>query len=222
MTLVLVVSAPILLLLFLPIRVGGWARCTAETGLVRGWVRPWNGLCGIQVVYAEKRLRVGPTVWRWAPWSFLLKRDKRPVSAPEAPAGPGPERPDPKERRSAARLSWSFLKELRRSTLPFVMRIVRGLRIRRLSCDVVFGASDPVTTGQLFGYTQALSGAAGPRVDLALVPDFDQERLEGEAEVELTVYAHRIVWAVACLACRAGGVGVSYYWNAWRERRRTH
>ena len=227
MTVILLLFIAILLLLFLPVRLGGWGQYSPEAGLLRGWVRPWNGLCGIQVIYEEKRLRLGPMVWRWAPWNFHLKRGKKPVPEPVEPVEtaepaevePEQETPGLKQRLFAAGPIWYFFKRLRRSVLRFLMRLIGGFRVRRLSCDVVFGASDPVTTGQVFGYALALSGATGPGVELALAPDFDQERLEGEAEVELAVYLHRILWAVACLACQAGGVGLSYYWNRWRHKR---
>lgn len=224
MTVILLLFIVIFLLLFLPVRLGVWGRYAPEACLLRGWARPWNGLCGIQVIYEEKRLHLGPMVWRWAPWNFHLKRGKEPVSEPveatePAEVEPEPEAPGLNQRLSAAGLIWYFFRRLRRSVLRFLMRLVGGFRVRRLSCDVVFGASDPVTTGQVFGYALALSGATGPRVELALAPDFDQERLEGEAEVELAVYLHRLLWAVACLACRTGGVGVSYYWNLWRRKR---
>ena len=159
MTVILLLFIVIFLLLFLPVRLGVWGRYAPEACLLRGWARPWNGLCGIQVIYEEKRLHLGPMVWRWAPWNFHLKRGKEPVSEPveatePAEVEPEPEAPGLNQRLSAAGLIWYFFRRLRRSVLRFLMRLVGGFRVRRLSCDVVFGASsDSSNNIFLGGYT---------------------------------------------------------------------
>ena len=59
----------------------------------------------------------------------------------------------------------------------------------------------------------------GPGVELSVVPDFERERLEGEAELEVSVALYRLVWALVCLALRVAVFFAADFLSRWRARR---
>jgi hypothetical protein len=74
---------------------------------------------------------------------------------------------------------------------PGVLRILTALRrqthLRHLSCDLVFGTGNPATTGMVFGIFSAVRPMlmVSDRVSISLEPVFDQEILEGKAQIDL-------------------------------------
>ncbi len=212
------------LFLFLPIRIGVLGRYEEEGGVLCGWVRPWSGLWGVRVIYKGGRVHIGPMLWAWAPWRILLRpREKEVVGTEVADAEGAAERRRPSIRErlaeglDRAERVWSYFGPLRAPVWRFLKRLLRGFRFRRFVCRLVFGAPDPATTGQIFGYAQAISNVMSPRAQVNVLPDFEQKRLEGEVEVEVSVTLYRLLWAVFCLVLRVAGAWVADAWNRWRR-----
>ncbi len=210
------------LFLFLPIRIGVLGRFEEEGGVLCGWVRPWSGLWGVRVTCAEGKVHIGPMLWAWTPWRILLRPRKKEVVGTEAAEAVVEERRPAIRERLAEGLDraervWSRFGPLRAPVWRFFKRLLRGFRFRRFVCRVVFGASDPATTGQIFGYAQAVSNVMGPRAQVNVLPDFEQQRLEGEVEVEVSVTLYRLLWAVCCLALRVAGGRVAGAWSRGRR-----
>ncbi len=187
-----------------PVRV--WARGTCGEGREPGLdlrLRPWIGLAGIRLFYANGTWRVGALAGWWTVWTTPLGKDKsrrKKSGTKERAEG----KPHVLDRLSAmgdrlARIGVYF-KRLWLPARRFASRVLKGFRLRRFSCKVVFGAANPATTGQVFGYFMAASSLAGISGCIEATPDFEQRRLDGEAEVEIRVYPHRLLCAVACVA----------------------
>ncbi len=80
--------------------------------------------------------------------------------------------------------------------LPGLLRgLLRPVRLERFELDCAFGLGDPAETGQLYGMLAPLyygtAGVRGPRTRITLVPDFERARLEGRADVVLSVVPAR-------------------------------
>ncbi len=221
------------LFLFLPIRIGILGRYEAEEGVFCGWVRFWSGLWGVKVVYGKGTTRVGPMVLGWMPWSLPVgSRQKEDVDTPEA--GEGEEEEEAEEVAEGGPQSFrqklaeglfvagrvrSYIRRLKAPVWRFLKRLLRGFRFRRFACRLIYGASDPATTGQVFGYAQAVSNVLGKRAQVNVGADFERERLEGEAEVEVAVYVYRLLWAVLCLIPHIAGAWIADVWTRWRRKR---
>jgi len=106
---------------------------------------------------------------------------------------------------------------------PIVGRLLRRLwrvvRFRSADLDAVLGASDPSVTGRVFGYAEAVRPLMGPRVRLAIAPDFVRTRFEVSGQVEVKIFLWRLLWAAVCLAVRGGVVGF-FIWRAERRAKR--
>lgn len=179
-------------------------------------LRPWIGLAGFRLFYADGGWRAGALLGWWAVGASPLTKEegrKKKRSSAER-VGTEPAEPDglsaTVERLARAcvyiKRQWA---PLRRSAFRFL----NGFRLRRITCQVVFGASDPATTGQVFGYGMAVSSMIGARGFLDVTPDFTRRRLDGDAEVEIWIYPHRLLCAFAGIGWRAG--------LAWFSERRS-
>ena len=98
-------------------------------------------------------------------------------------------------------------------------RLWRAVRFRSVDLDVVFGAGDPSWTGRVFGYVEAVRSLLGPRMRLALTPDFVRARFEASGQMAFSVYLWRLLWALGCVAVR-GGVVAFFIWRAERRVKR--
>ena len=78
-----------------------------------------------------------------------------------------------------------------------LLRLLLHIRPREVKADFLFGLEDPALTGELLGIGCALGARYGDRVRLAA--DFEEKKLEGEAEI-----AGRIILGVLlCAFCAA-------------------
>ena len=116
----------------------------------------------------------------WVPWIALFDTER-------------PKRRKAKQKREKKRMS---RKRRRRGRIPRGLPgLLRGLlaqvRVERFELDCTFGLGDPAETGQLFGVLAPLqygtAWAWGPGTRIALVPDFDRARLDGRADVILSL-----------------------------------
>lgn len=179
-------------------------------------LRPWIGLAGFRLFYADGGWRAGALLGWWAVGASPLTKEegrKKKRSSAER-VGTEPAEPDglPATVERLARAGVYIKRQwapLRRSAFRFL----NGFRLRRITCQVVFGASDPATTGQVFGYGMAVSSMIGARGFLDVTPDFTRRRLDGDAEVEIWIYPHRLLCAFAGIGWRAG--------LAWFSERRS-
>ena len=181
-------------------------------------LRPWIGLAGIRLFYIEEGWRAGVLLGWWTVLAVRLRkrevREKR--QGPRATKKAEADVPDgfsaTVERfvRSGRRLGKLSL-PLRRSAL----RLLNGFRLRRIECKIQFGASDPATTGRIYGYFMAASSLVGARGGVNVTPDFTTQRLDGEVQVEIRVYPHRLLLASAYFGWR-----VALAWYSERRSRK--
>lgn len=59
-----------------------------------------------------------------------------------------------------------------------IMRILRAMRIRKYSVDLIYGFDDPALTGEITGLLSVLFLSCGRRVSIR--PDFDRFRIDGD------------------------------------------
>lgn len=98
--------------------------------------------------------------------------------------------PDAKPaRRRGWRPSRRFLKALPREGLA----TLRAVRLERLHGELRLGLEDPAMTGELYGRLGAILVALPLRDRFRLVPLFDREAIEGEAELALSVVPARLL-----------------------------
>jgi len=154
------------------------------------------------------------------------------ASAPDAPrrdAGAAPDAPQREPDRARpglfARLRAlkvqidryrSYWTEVQPVLGRFFWRLLRSAKFQNLEVEVAFGTGDPALTGQIFGYVQAIRPLLGRHLHLWVTPDFMEMRLEGAGRLTGSIYLHRTLWSMACLAVRGGWIG---FW-IWRAERR--
>ncbi len=181
-------------------------------------LRPWIGLAGIRLFYTDGGWRAGAILGWWTVWVARLRtgRGRKKKRRPDA------------TRRAEAEVSDRFSakverlvragRRLKNLTLPLrrsALRFLNGFRLRRIECKITFGASDPATTGQVYGCIVAGSSLAGATGSVHVIPDFQTQRLDGEGRVEIQIYPHRLLLASVCLGWR-----VALAWVSERRNRK--
>ena len=118
----------------------------------------------------------------------------------------------------------AYVRRYRPPVTRFLGALWRAFRLRRVTCDLVFGTGDPATTGQVSGVVYAIRPLLGPRVRIGLSPDFLRRTFEGRASFSVSVSLARVTVAAVRLGVTVGGMlGWQYVrrrWSGWRERRR--
>lgn len=207
------------LIVLLPVRLWVCGRNDAGRGPTLDIrLRPWIGLAGIRLFYIDDGWRAGVLLGWWTVLAVpLRKREvRKKQQGPRATKKAEADVPDgfsaTVERfvRSGRRLRKLSL-PLRRSAL----RLLNGFRLRRIECKIQFGASDPATTGRIYGYFLAASSLVGARGSVNVTPDFKTQRLDGEARVGIRVYPHRLMLASAYFGWR-----VALAWYSERRSRK--
>ena len=181
-------------------------------------LRPWIGLAGIRFFYTDGGWRAGALLGWWTVLAVPLrkrevrKKKRGPGAKDEAEAEVSDRFSSRVERFvRAGRHIWKLSLPLRR----FASRFLNGFRLRRIKCKLTFGASDPATTGRIYGFFMAASSLLGARGHVALTPDFMTQRLDGEARVEIRIYPHRLLLASVYLGWR-----VALAWVSERRNRK--
>ncbi|MDE2889596.1 MAG: DUF2953 domain-containing protein [Gemmatimonadota bacterium] len=207
------------LIVFAPVRL----RVRGRNGAGRGptldvRLRPWIGLAGIRLFYTDGGWRAGAILGWWTVWVARLRtgRGRKKKRRPDA------------TRRAEAEVSDRFSakverlvragRRLRNLTLPVrrsALRFLNAFRLRRIECKITFGASDPATTGQVYGCIVAASSLAGATGSVHVTPDFQTRRLDGEGRVEIRVYPHRLLLASVYFGWR-----VALAWVSERRNRK--
>ena len=124
----------------------------------------------------------------WVPWIAVVDTER--------PRRRKAKRKDRKDRklRKTKRKTGGGARMLR--ALPGLLRgLLAQVRVERFEFDCTFGLGDPAETGRLYGMLAAVrygtASAWGPGARIALVPDFDRARLDGRADVILSVVPAR-------------------------------
>ena len=183
-------------------------------------LRPWIGVAGLRLFYADGGWRAGALLGFWVVGASPLAKEegrKKKRSGGER-IGEEPADPDgfPAMVERLARAGVYIKRQwapLRRTAFRFL----NGFRLRSVKCKVTFGASDPAITGQVFGYSMAATSLIGARAFVDVTPDFTRQRLDGDAELEIRIYPHRLLWAFAWFGWRVGRT-----WISERRRRERH
>lgn len=79
-------------------------------------------------------------------------------------------------------------KQLASHVLLRICSILKSIRPRRMTVQLLFGMAAPDTTGYLYGIYCILSAALGPGFEVT--PDFEQKRLEAKFDIA----GHIIIW----------------------------
>lgn len=107
--------------------------------------------------------------------------------------------------------------------MRFLRALRKAFRLRRVTCDLVFGTGDPATTGQISGIVYAVRPLLGRRMRIDISPNFLVRTFEAKGALAISVSLARITLAVARLAVTVGGMlGWQYVkrrWAGWRGRR---
>ena len=240
MSIILFLMISGLLFLFLPVQLtlSGSHREGEETSARIG-LGALAGLLGLRADYRGENLRLGPTIFGFLLFSFgsgnKKKKDAGEVEEEASEDGEDEEEDALDEDVEEVLSLWGRVEEfrnkigelkshsrrLKRPVWCFLKRLVSGFRFRWVSCDVLFGLSDPATTGQVYGYAMAFSNVLGPGARLNFSPDFVSSRVEGSLGLKVWIIPYRIVWAVVCLATRAGGAWVGHKLDLRKIRRMT-
>ena len=215
-----------LLLLILPLQLtlSGSHRSEVESEARIG-LDACVGLFGLRADYRADGLRLGPTLLGYLLFGFGLggkkKEDEPKKVDSEDEEVPLSWREHLEETRNNFKMLQSYYRRLKRPAWCFLKRLVSGFRFRWITCDILFGLSDPATTGQVCGYATALANVLGPRARLRFSPDFVSSRVEGDFGLRIWIYPYRIVWAVVCLATRAGLAFIAHKLDLRKVRRIT-
>ena len=219
MTMLFLLPVLCFLIVLAPVRL----RARGHNGSGRGPIleirlRPWIGLVGIRLFCADGGWRVGALLGWWTVWAAPLREGK---SRKKKKRGHGAR--DKAEGDVSTVFSARVerfvrtVQRLRTLSLPLrrsALRFLKGFRLRRIKCKVTFGASDPATTGQIYGYFMAVSSLVGATGSVDVTPDFKTRRLDGEARVEIRIYPHRLLSASVYLGWR-----VALAWFSERRNR---
>ena len=107
--------------------------------------------------------------------------------------------------------------------MRFLKALRKAFRLRRATCDLVFGTGDPATTGQISGVVYAVQPLLGPRFRIDISPDFLVRTFEVQGSLAVSVSLARITVAVVRLGVTVGGMlGWQYLrrrWAGWRRQR---
>ena len=107
-----------------------------------------------------------------------------------------------------------------RPALSFLKFLSKAFKVRFFHYDIAFGLGDPASTGQLFGFFQALIGSLGTeKVRGELRPDFQKEMMQGKFNIGVTVKLYRIMAAIIVLAAPIlWRLGVDYLKGKWQRQ----
>lgn len=219
MNMLFFVLLAVALIVLLPVRLWVCGRNDAGRGPTLDIrLRPWIGLAGIRLFFTDGGWRAGALLGWWTVWVARLKTGK----------GRKKKRRSDATRRAEAEVSDRFSarverllragRRLRNLTIPVrrsALRFLYGFRLRRIECKITFGASDPATTGQVYGCIMAASSLTGATGSVHVTPDFQTQRLDGEGRVEIRIYPHRLLLASVCLGWR-----VALAWVLERRNRK--
>ena len=188
------------LIVLAPVRL--WARGRNGSGrgpILEIRVRPWIGLAGIRLFRADGDWRIGALLGWWTVWAAPLRKGEGGKEKKRDPGARDEAEADVSDGFSAKVERFVRAgRRLRTLSLPLrrcALRFLRGFRLRSIKCSVTFGASDPATTGRIYGYVMAASSLIGAKGSIHMTPDFESQRLDGEARVEIRIYPHRLLLA---------------------------
>ena len=126
-------------------------------------------------------------------------------SKTERPQGK-PARSKPRRtRRGASRKGRAF--RFAKAILALLRDILARISLVSARLDARFGLGDPADTGALYGQLIPWSTAASGRqnVHIRLIPDFERQTLEGQADLVLSIIPGRLLAPLARFAWRAFG-----------------
>lgn len=70
----------------------------------------------------------------------------------------------------------------------------RAFRVHRLVIHGEYGGHNPAVTGQVYGWTQALSGGTSPWLTVQMTPNFMEPGFVGSCELLGSILIYRLIW----------------------------
>ena len=107
------------------------------------------------------------------------------------------------EKEMDASRALELVRTLHRPAITLVRRMVRSIRIRKLSCNATFGLSDPADTGMLAGFLYAVSApiARSPVVSVRLDPVFWDQTFGYRVRGSIGITIGRLILPVIIFGC---------------------
>ena len=107
------------------------------------------------------------------------------------------------EKEMDASRAFELVRTLHRPAITLVRRMVRSIRIRKLSCNATFGLSDPADTGMLAGFLYAVSApiARSPVVSVRLDPVFWDQTFGYRVRGSIGITIGRLILPVIIFGC---------------------
>ncbi len=107
------------------------------------------------------------------------------------------------EKEMDASRAFELVRTLHRPAITLVRRMVRSIRIRKLSCNATFGFSDPADTGMLAGFLYAASApiAHSSAVLIRLDPVFQDQTFGYRARGSIGITIGGLILPVIIFGC---------------------
>jgi hypothetical protein len=172
---ILIIAASVYLLFIIPLgltiilerREGVTSLHAGISWFIISWcVEYREGLGNLDLILARKR------VWRW------------PLSA-----RPGAAEPEQEWNMESVSDIARNVNGIRDDLMRIARTVIRYTRLRRLSCDIRFGLSNPADTGMLFGWYAAIQPVIlqNGRISCSVTPVFDRVLLDGSCRCDLRI-----------------------------------
>ena len=196
------------LLLAVPVRIGGQGSISDEGSTFTVWVRLLGWILGVDVVYDEAlswRLKVGSvriltraiggqkerTEDGDEP-SEKSKREKKSGKKPQQSLG------------DRVKAGLSLYERFKGPAFRLLRNVLRSVWFRRFRVDGTMGMGTADATGCMMGYVYAAEGVLGSRVKLEIQPDFLERGFEGKVHFEIWFWLGFLILAVLYAALTIG------------------
>jgi hypothetical protein len=197
-----------LLLLAVPVRIGGQGSISDEGSTFTGWIRFLGWILGVDVVYYETlswRLKVGPVCIL----TRVIGGQKAEADDSDEPSGDGKREKKPGKKPEQGLLDrvkagLSLFERYRDPVFRLLRNVLRSLWFRRFRVDGTLGMGAADATGRMMGYVYAAEGVLRRRVELDIQPDFLERVFKGKVHFEIWFWLGFLILAVLYAALTIG------------------
>ncbi len=196
------------LLLTVPVRIGGQGSISDEGSTFTVWVRLLVWILGVDVVYDEAlswRLKVGPV----RIFTRVMGGQKEGTEDSDEPSEQSKREKKPSkkpEQRLADRVKagLSLYQRFRDPAFRLLRNVLRSVWFRRFRVGGTMGMGTAAATGCMMGYVHAAGGVLGRRVELYIQPDFLDRGFKGKVHFEIWFWFGFLILAVLYAALTIG------------------
>lgn len=205
MTLFLIFTGVLMvLLLTVPVRIGGQGSISDEGSTFTGWIRFLGWIPGVDVVYDETlswSLKVGPACIL----TRVIGGQKAETDDSDEPSGDGKQEKKPEQGLlDRVKAGLSLYERYRDSVFRVLRNVLRSVWFRRFRVAGTLGMGAADATGRMMGYVYAAERVLGRRVELDIQPDFLERGFKGKAHFEIWFWFGFLILAVLYAALTIG------------------